>query len=88
MRVAEIGDNCIDVYERIGKKYQWIAYHELLARISDNYKLSNRFNNDELSVYKGPWNPFIRDIDPSSILYKKQLTKKNNLNFLNVYLFM
>ena len=67
--------------ERIGKKYQWIAYHELLARISDNYKLSNRFNNDELSVYKGPWNPFIRDIDPSSILYKKQLTKKNNLNF-------
>ena len=21
MRVAEIGDNCIDVYERIGKKY-------------------------------------------------------------------
>ncbi len=32
--------------ERIGKKYQWIAYHELLARISDNYKLSNRFNND------------------------------------------
>ena len=21
MRVAEIGDNCIDLYERIGKKY-------------------------------------------------------------------
>ena len=21
MRVAEIGDNCIDVYERIGQKY-------------------------------------------------------------------
>ena len=21
MRVAEMGDNCIDVYERIGKKY-------------------------------------------------------------------
>ena len=23
--------------ERIGKKYQWIAYHELLARVSDNF---------------------------------------------------
>ena len=23
--------------ERIGKKYQWIAYHELLARIADHY---------------------------------------------------
>ena len=23
--------------ERFGKKYQWIAYHELLARVADNY---------------------------------------------------
>ena len=26
MRVAEIGDNCIDVYERIGKKYPCFDY--------------------------------------------------------------
>ena len=37
MRVAEIGDNCIDVYERIGKKYQWIETYRLLARLDDNY---------------------------------------------------
>lgn len=24
--------------ERIGKKYQWIAYHEFLARVSDNFE--------------------------------------------------
>ena len=67
--------------ERIGKKYQWIAYYELLARISDNYKLSNKFNSDDPTVYKGPWNPFIRDIDPSTILYKKEQKKKNTLSF-------
>ena len=27
--------------ERIGKKYQWIAYDELHARISDNYGLAD-----------------------------------------------
>jgi len=67
--------------ERIGKKYQWIAYYELLARISDNYKLSNKLNSDYPTVYKGPWNPFIRNIDPSTILYKKEQKKKNTLNF-------
>ena len=24
--------------ERMGKKYQWIAYHEVLALIADNYQ--------------------------------------------------
>lgn len=27
--------------ERIGKKYQWIAFYEILARVSDNFKLKN-----------------------------------------------
>ena len=27
-----------DKAERIGKKYQWIAYHEILAYISDHYQ--------------------------------------------------
>ncbi|HEV2971656.1 MAG TPA: AVAST type 2 anti-phage system protein Avs2 [Pirellulales bacterium] len=59
--------------ERIGKKYQWIAYYELLARLSDNF----RMRDDE-------WSPrgaqgqepcthsFRRDIDPSNLVRSTQ----------------
>ena len=56
--------------ERIGKKYQWIALHELLAQVSDKYKMKEPWvwNGDKESVwFSGPWEPFIRDIDPSTI---------------------
>ncbi len=55
--------------ERIGKKYQWIAMHELLAQVSDNYKKKARFsdNSNDEEDFSGPWEPFIRDIDPSTI---------------------
>ncbi|MEV4237048.1 hypothetical protein AB0J47_17935 [Nocardia sp. NPDC049737] len=33
--------------ERWGKKYQWIAYHELLARVADNYQSSRHFDDSE-----------------------------------------
>lgn len=50
--------------ERIGKKYQWIAYHEILAYIADNYQYFHRYNDDR--KYNGPWQiPYCRDIDPS-----------------------
>jgi pimeloyl-ACP methyl ester carboxylesterase len=67
--------------ERIGKKYQWISYYELLARVSDNYKLSNRFDYNESKSYCGPWNPLIRNIDPSTILYKKEIAENYKLHF-------
>lgn len=34
--------------ERIGKKYQWIAMHELMARLQDNYYCYIRIYDDEL----------------------------------------
>jgi len=37
--------------ERWGKKYQWIAYHELLARIADNYQSSRTYGDD--AAYDG-----------------------------------
>lgn len=46
--------------ERIGKKYQWQALHEFLARVADNFAMGK----DE-SSYAGPWQLHIRDIDPS-----------------------
>lgn len=55
--------------ERIGKKYQWIAYHEIMALISDNFQYCDEYregNGDK--KYNGPWQPNLRDIDPSCTL--------------------
>jgi len=55
--------------ERIGKKYQWIAYHEFLARVSDNFEFRTDAINDLRGEYDGPWQlGSIRDVDPSIIL--------------------
>ncbi len=52
--------------ERVGKKYQWIALHEILALISDHYQYRDGYTNvDPLSEYHGPWQSSRRDIDPS-----------------------
>ena len=45
--------------ERFGKKYQWIALRELIARIADNFQMTDGGN------YQGPWQFFGRDIDPT-----------------------
>lgn len=55
--------------ERIGKKYQWIAYHEIMALISDHFQYYDESGgnlNDR--VYSGPWQISCRDIDPSCTL--------------------
>lgn len=54
--------------ERIGKKYQWIAYHEFLAHLADNLKFREESWSDKPGVYYGPWQLGRRDIDPSSLL--------------------
>ncbi len=51
--------------ERIGKKYQWIALHELVARLSDNLAYAGGFGEKELRVFQGPWQVNRRDMDPS-----------------------
>ena len=59
--------------ERMGKKYQWIAYHEFLARISDNFEFKVDPWSDKPGKFEGPWQLFVRDIDPSCLLKKKPL---------------
>lgn len=49
--------------ERIGKKYQWIAFYELLARMSDNLYWANKYEDE--TEYEGPWQLWKRDIDPT-----------------------
>lgn len=49
--------------ERIGKKYQWIAFYNILARISDKYQLEDLYNDGDKFI--GSWNPYVRDFDPT-----------------------
>jgi hypothetical protein len=50
--------------ERMGKKYQWLAWHEFTARVADNFALRDDWNHNPQS-YHGPWQIHARDIDPS-----------------------
>jgi hypothetical protein len=50
--------------ERFGKKYQWIAYHELLARVADNYHFA-LYYDDEGATFDGVYQFNDREIDPS-----------------------
>lgn len=50
--------------ERFGKKYQWIALYELLARIADNFHMADEWEGDP-KTYDGPWRTSTRDIDPT-----------------------
>jgi len=55
--------------ERIGKKYQWIAYHEIMALVADHYQYREYFREEGGNqAYDGPWQSRFRDIDPSCTL--------------------
>ena len=49
--------------ERIGKKYQWIAMYNILARISDTHLLKEWDSVPHL--FEGAWAPYVRDFDPT-----------------------
>lgn len=55
--------------ERVGKKYQWIAYHELLARLCDNYEFIGEAPRREFAAYRSSRQLLhCRDIDPLPLL--------------------
>lgn len=51
--------------ERIGKKYQWIAHRELLAKLADNFHPAEHSWSAKPLVYEGPWAWYGRDFDPT-----------------------
>lgn len=70
--------------ERIGKKYARIALFEILAMISDNYKL-NKFSwssEKKYELYKGAWQMYIRDIDPAFIVKNIEDDEDDELGIL------
>jgi nucleoside phosphorylase len=56
--------------ERIGKKYQWIGYHEFLAYVADNFEFIQDGFDEDTNHYDGPWqvSDQLRDIDLSLLL--------------------
>jgi len=57
-----------DGQERIGKKYQWIALHEILARVADVEPMTSEIDRKAIIPYQGAWQPGVRDIDVSMII--------------------
>lgn len=51
--------------ERIGKKYQWIAYYEILGIIADNFEMQREWGSKKVKLYKGAWELYLRNIDPA-----------------------
>ena len=62
------GSRNTDKPERIGKKYQWIAYYEFLAKVADNFEFRGDMGLKEPQPYQGPWQDYWRDIDPSFVV--------------------
>jgi hypothetical protein len=50
--------------ETFRKKYQWIAVRELIARVADNFHMREEWG-DDIRQYRGPWQFYGRDIDPT-----------------------
>ena len=68
-------------FERIGKKYQWLALDEMLSRISDNFWMVDNISEIE-KVYTTPIDVgFVRDIDPTILSVEenhRKVTEKEN----------
>lgn len=57
--------------ERVGKKYQWIAFHELTGRLSDLYAVDGSYR-DEPQPYRGPWQVDTREMDPTILVTRTE----------------
>lgn len=65
-----------DRIDRVGKKYQWIAFYEIMGILSDNYKFKDDYASNgygEYELFHGTWQSLLRDINPSLITRDKCL---------------
>ena len=56
--------------ERVGKKYQWIAFYEVLGRIADNLPIKRSWGDDKPQPYGYAEQLVWRDIDPTVLVRK------------------
>lgn len=73
-------------YERIGKKYQWMAMYEILAKLQDNYKCLKYLDRENEKEEKGAnyynWNGKKEDFAEAT--YKEQIYEECDINLLNI----
>lgn len=70
--------------ERIGKKYQWMAFYETLARVTDNFIMydGSCWGKDKKEIqYQGSFEPYVRDVDPTILLKETKKDKSSKCNF-------
>lgn len=58
------------VVERVGKKYQWIAFYEVLGRLTDHHLVRPRWGDSEPRPYEHAEHLVWRDIDPTVLVRK------------------
>ena len=62
--------------DRVGKKYQWIAFHEVMGILADNYRFEDDYANEGsggYEVFHGTWQSFLRNINPSMIAREREI---------------
>lgn len=64
--------------ERIGKKYQWIVFYNMLGIVSEKYKLKYSWTNDNEHFMRGAWEVDARNFDPS-INFKNNMVKIDSI---------
>lgn len=71
--------------ERIGKKYQWIALYNILARISDFYEITDYCCDTQSHPYAGVWELSVRDFDPTINIENNFATNLTQFTSNNVF---
>jgi hypothetical protein len=56
--------------ERVGKKYQWIGFYEVLGCIADNYAIKPFWGDEQPQPYQYAEQLIWRDIDPTVLVRK------------------
>ena len=68
-RSLHSGSRTDHAVERVGKKYQWIAFYELLGRLADNYPV-REWRSSPPVTYSHAEQLVYRDIDPTILVQK------------------
>ena len=59
--------------ERLGKKYQWIAFYEIAALVADHFLLKADYGETEEKACNEKWYSEFRNIDPTLLIYNTKI---------------
>lgn len=76
-----LSDGRDGVVERVGKKYQWIAFYEILGRIADHLPVKRPWGDDVPRPYEYAEQLVWRDIDPTVLVRKPTRLTSGSLWF-------